>query len=113
MTRRRWVYVEGQAMEVAADYEQPTAATQVPVLNDRHYDGLRATDGADISTRRKHREYMKRHGLTTMDDFTQTWKKEAGEREKRFAGHDPSRKRDFAEAVEKLRSGYKPTLRRE
>jgi hypothetical protein len=44
------------------------------LISDRHYDGMQATDGADISTRAKHREYMRRHSLTTIDDFTGHWK---------------------------------------
>lgn len=51
------------------------------LAGDRHYDGLRATDGTDISSRVKHREYMKRNGLTTADDYKQTWEKSASERE--------------------------------
>lgn len=51
------------------------------MVSDAHYDGLRATDGTDISTRKKHREYMKRHGLTTTDDYKQTWTKRQQERE--------------------------------
>ena len=43
------------------------------LAGDRHYDGLRAPDGTDISSRTKHREYMKSRGLTTTDDFTNTW----------------------------------------
>lgn len=50
------------------------------LAGDRHYDGLRATDGTDISTRTKHRDYMKRNGLTMTDDFKQTWKASAEER---------------------------------
>lgn len=45
------------------------------VYGESHYDGARATDGTPIDTRRKHREYMKAHGLTTADDYTETWKK--------------------------------------
>ena len=44
------------------------------LVGDRHYDGMQATDGTDISTRAKHREYMRRHDLTTIDDFTGHWK---------------------------------------
>lgn len=51
------------------------------VLGDRHYDGLRAPDGTDISTRTKHREYMKRNNLTTMDDFQGSWAKAEKERD--------------------------------
>lgn len=56
------------------------------LAGDRHYDGLRATDGSDISSRSKHREYMKRTGLTSTSDFTETWKKQAQERENYRAG---------------------------
>ena len=38
-------------------------------VSDAHYDGLVATDGTDIGTRKKHREYMKQNNLTTMDDL--------------------------------------------
>lgn len=51
------------------------------LAGDRHYEGLRAPDGTDIGSRTKHREYMKRHGLTTADDFKSDWKKAAKERE--------------------------------
>lgn len=44
------------------------------LAGDRHYDGMQASDGTDISTRTKHREYMKRTGLTTASDYTETWK---------------------------------------
>lgn len=73
MTRRRWVYVNGEAYEVGIDHVPSTntqrAPTDAALWGDRHYDGMRATDGTDISTRTKHREYMKANGLTTIDDF--------------------------------------------
>lgn len=71
------------------------------LAGDRHYDGLRATDGTDISTRTKHREYMKRNNLTVADDFKNTWAKAQKEREAlRTATHsDPELKRQIAEAV--------------
>lgn len=50
------------------------------LAGDRHYDGLRAPDGTDISSRTKHREYMARTGLTTADDYTQSWKRAEDER---------------------------------
>ncbi len=50
------------------------------MAGDRHYENMQASDGTDISTRTKHREYMKRTGLTTMDDFSGTWKKAGAER---------------------------------
>lgn len=44
------------------------------LAGDRHYEGMRASDGTDISSRTKHREYMRRNGLTTADDFKGQWK---------------------------------------
>jgi hypothetical protein len=61
-------------------YFPPTGRGIDPV-GDRLYEGLRASDGTDISTRTKHREYMRRHGLTTMDDFRDTWDRAEKERE--------------------------------
>lgn len=50
------------------------------LAGDRHYDGLTASDGTDISSRTKHREYMKANGLTDAGDFAGTWKKQEKER---------------------------------
>jgi hypothetical protein len=72
VARRRWIYVNGVAYEEGVDVVPENPLETRPhnrVIGDLHYDGLRATDGTDISTRTKHREYMKRHNLTTMDDF--------------------------------------------
>jgi hypothetical protein len=57
-----------------------------PLAGDRHYDGLQATDGADISTRSKHREYMKATGLTMADDFKNHWKEAKKQREAYYKG---------------------------
>jgi putative FmdB family regulatory protein len=62
---------------------------------DRHYDGMQATDGTPIDSRSKHREYMKRKGLTTIDDYTQTWAKAEKERQEyRSAAHSDRELRD-------------------
>lgn len=61
------------------------------LAGDRHYDGLRASDGTDISSRTKHREYMKRTGLTTADDFQSTFAKAEKDRQAfRAAEHKDS-----------------------
>jgi hypothetical protein len=66
------------------------------------YEGLRASDGTDISTRTKHRQYMRDKGLTTIDDFKDTWQRDAKERAERLEGKDPSRRADIIEALHKL-----------
>lgn len=73
------------------------------LAGDRHYDGLRASDGTDISSRTKHREYMKRHGLTTADDFKDTWAKAQREREEYRMGSrvDSELRKEITEQVVK------------
>ena len=72
MTRRRYRYDEatGTMYEVATD---APVTPRVEISTDTHYDGLRATDGTAIDSRRKHREYLKATGLAMADDFKQTW----------------------------------------
>ena len=52
-----------------------------------------------IHSRKKHREYMKRHNLTTVDDMKGTWDRVAKEREAYYKGeHQPTR-REWREAI--------------
>jgi len=61
-------------------------AKDAPIMVDRFYENTSATDGTDIGSRRKHREYMKARGLTTASDYTNEWKESARAREKRMKG---------------------------
>lgn len=81
--RKRYVQQKnGTLVEVGADYVQVREQTGVGALwGDRHYDGLRHTDGTPIDSRTKHRQFMKERNLTTADDFTGTWEKAKKERE--------------------------------
>lgn len=74
-------------------------------FSDRLYSGspFVGVDGTVIDSKRKHREYMKRHNLTTVDDFKGTWDRAAQERAKWYSeGRDPSRRQDIARALQKL-----------
>ncbi|HET9554337.1 MAG TPA: hypothetical protein VFP50_15350 [Anaeromyxobacteraceae bacterium] len=90
MSRRRYRYVTNEAgevvpVEVSASYEgHGDASGRVELMLDSHYDGLRATDGTPIDSRAKHREYMRRNNLTTVDDFKETWAKAAERRAQVF-----------------------------
>lgn len=101
MTRRKWVQIDGQLVEVdPATYRPKTRVDDSALWGDRHYDGVRATDGADISSRTKHREYMKRMGLTTVDDYSETWRKAERQREDFLTrGVDGTRREDVARAM--------------
>jgi hypothetical protein len=74
-------------------------------FSDRLYSAapFKAPDGTVIDSRRKHREYLRRHHLTTADDFTHSWERAAHERAMVFSGdHDHRERREaIARAVEK------------
>lgn len=72
---------EGRYMQRKLSVNPAFSGLANALAGDRHYEGMRAPDGSDISSRTKHREYMARTGLTTTSDFTETWKKQTTERE--------------------------------
>jgi len=87
--RRRWIQINGKLEEVSVDYIPPDTPTAVlGILGDKNYHGLRDTKGEDISTRTKHREYMKRNNFALTGDFTEQWKKDAAYR---ASGKDSTR----------------------
>jgi hypothetical protein len=75
--------------------------------SDRIYSGspFKAHDGTIIDSKKKHRDYMKRHGLTTTDDYKGEWSRKAKEREAFYTGrHDRDARREaVARALEKHR----------
>jgi hypothetical protein len=77
--RRRFIYDRetDSMVEITAGIErQVNAHTADGALwGDRSYEGMRAPDGSDISSRSKHREYMRLNNLATADDYTQSWAK--------------------------------------
>lgn len=110
MPRRRWIYKNGEAFEISSDAEvTPRAPTDSALWNDRLYqdDGDRR-----YNSRKQHREYMARNGLTTIDDWTNTWAKDEKERKAALAGRDPSRKQDVIEAFQRVREGHHHATRR-
>lgn len=108
MTRRRYMYDEesGEMIEITADHQRPAKKGALNHLGslwgDRHYDGMRATDGADISSRKKHRDYMRKMGLTTADDFKSDWAKAKREREHYMQHGGSVRRQDISSAIERL-----------
>jgi hypothetical protein len=107
MTRRRFVWSKEDdcLVEVSPDYEQATREARNNFTSDAIYDGLRATDGSDISTRTKHRMYMRDHGLTTMDDFKGEWAKAGQKRADFFTGKRGTVTReDIGRAIHQLES---------
>lgn len=107
MTRRRYIQdpVTFEMIEVTPDFVPPpreSAKNRGALWNDRHYDGVQATDGTDISTRKKHRDYMKRNNLATVDDFSQTWAKSQKEREQFYTQGGSIKRSDIERAMSQI-----------
>lgn len=107
MSRRRWVQDRqtGQLIEVGADYETERRGQSLDssLWGDRHYDGLRAPDGTDISSRAKHRAYMKSTGLTTTDDYGSSWAKAQEARDYYRQNGGSVKASDVRQAIERLK----------
>lgn len=101
MTRRRYIQDPKtlELIEVTSDYQAPTRNDTGALWGDRHYDGLQATDGTDISSRSKHREYMKRNNLTTVDDYKETWAQAQKERERYYTQGGSIKRADIERAM--------------
>lgn len=89
VSRRRFAYTMGgvplpEPVEVSEDYHGGDG--RMPLFTDRHMEGDRATDGTDIGSRAKRRDYMRANGLADASDYTQTHQKKAQERAAYFQG---------------------------
>ena len=108
MARRRFIQIPGQGLvEVTDDYQAPSRQNADGVLwGDRSYEGMVATDGTDISSRTKHREYMRANNLTTVDDFKGQWEKQQAARDAyRTTGKGGAvRPKDVARAIQQLQN---------
>jgi hypothetical protein len=109
MTRKTWHYDEelGRLVEGPADRRIDGPSGDGWRFSDRLYSAnpFKAHDGTVIDSKRKHREYMKRHGLASADDFKGTWADAAKKRADVFTGkHDREARREaVARAMEKVR----------
>jgi len=101
MSRRRYVYRPNpetgrvEAVEVTPDFQ--AHEERAPVYVDLYMDGMRATDGTDIGSRAKRRQYMQARGVADASDYTETWAKAEKQREAFYspdAKHDTQTRRE-------------------
>jgi len=106
MTRRRWIQDRktGELIEITADYQPEMRTDSGALWGDRSYEGMKAPDGTDISSRTKHRDYMKANNLTTMDDFTNSWAKAKESRERYMTEGGSFKRADIERAIHKLQN---------
>ena len=98
MTRRRYIQVNGELIEVPLNYVPPPKNSDAVLWNDRSYQDA---NDPRFASRTQHREFMKRHGLTTVDDFKEHFAREEQRRAQVLQGKDISRREDIARALEK------------
>lgn len=106
MARRRFVQMKEppyELIEVTDDFVAPSRADSA-LWGDRHYEGMVADDGTDISSRTKHREYMKAKGLTTVDDFKESWAKAKEARERYYTEGGSFKRADIERAIHILQN---------
>lgn len=106
--RGRFVYdaAAGGMVEVGVDWEDPGRPTTGRKSEDEIYGNLRATDGADISSRKKQRDYMRANNVTHADDYSPGyWEKASKERVAKATGQldGPKRRELIHRALERRR----------
>lgn len=72
---------------------------------DSHYANTTGPNGEDLSSRAKHRAYLKATGLATADDFQSDWARAKEAREKYHQNGGSVSRHDIAHAIAKLK-GY-------
>ena len=105
MARSKWIWdTRLHKLGPYDEYVPEEQAINAPIMVDRFYEGARATDGTDIGSRRKHRDYMRAHNLTTADDFKGEWTKAQSAREdlKRGRLPDKGRREAIARALYRM-----------
>lgn len=82
MTRRRYRQDPEtlELVEITSERDPDRKLGDASLWNDRHYEGLSATDGADISSRTKHRQYKKATGYEDFDDYKGEFARREAER---------------------------------
>ena len=92
--RGRWVQDPRTGELVPAEEYAPEHEDgRTMVVSDLYMDGTRATDGTDIGSRRKRRDYMRRNDLADTSDFTEHWKKAEKARENFMGDAQSTRER--------------------
>ena len=82
-SRGRFVYRDGQAVSVDEDWTDAERRAQT-ATEELTYGGARTPgDGVDISSRKKHREYLKANDLAMASDYSPSYmEREAGRRDR-------------------------------
>jgi hypothetical protein len=105
--KRRYIQDKNtlELIEVTDDFVPDSRVGDSALWGDSHYANTTGPNGEDLSSRAKHRAYLKATGLATTDDFKSEWSraKEARENYQRNGG--TVSRQDVAQAIARLK-GY-------
>lgn len=107
MTRRRYIQ-DPVTLELVEVTESSSVASRVgdsALWGDRHYANTTGPNGEDLSSRSKHRAFMKATGLTTTDDFSSDWSRAKESRENYQRNGGSISRGDVQRAISRLK-GY-------
>ena len=106
MTKRRYVQ-DPQTLELVeiTQEREPSRAGDAALWNDSHYSNTTGPNGEDLSSRSKHRAYLKATGLTTVDEFKSEWSRAREARENYHRSGGTVSRQDVAQAIARLK-GY-------
>lgn len=107
--RYRWDEKSKALVEISSDW---TPTPRVYVQTDAQFEGARSAEGEDISTRKRHRAYMKRRGLAMAADFEQSWSAAEQKRASFWEDQAGERKADLSRTLDYLAAGGQPARRR-
>lgn len=110
MSRRKWVQIDGQLIEVDPKTYAPMSRGTVAryYVSDSWMDGTRSPiDGADIGSRTKLREHMRAHSVI---DHAEAVQEASIQRSRSVQEFQRSRKQDLITALERTSAGYKPNI---
>jgi len=115
MTRKSWVWCENRKTLIPKEEFYDAPLEKGPLVCGDIQEFVSTVDGSIITGRAALREHNKRNGVTYAEDFKDQWAKQAQERADYLAGRGKRtiRGEHIKEAIEKLRSGYRPQVRRE
>ena len=107
MTKRRWIQdpKTHELIEVGADYktERRGQSLDSSLWGDRHYENVRGPNGEDLSSRAKHRAFLRSTGLATTDDFKSSWAKAQEARDHYRQNGGSVKASDVRQAIERLK----------
>lgn len=94
-----------ELIEVTEDHVPNSRIGDAALWGDSHYAKTTGPNGEDLSSRAKHRAYLKATGLATADDFQSNWARAKEAREKYHQSGGSVSREDVARAIAKLK-GY-------